>query len=125
MPTGATPALAEGTGGIELAGRAEKATDAKPEALEPGTYSKAGRRRETPLQGEVRCDVNTPPRELDVLPPEDRHKPEALPRKGERESTRRRRRGQSTGLGTRRCDRAGANLRHRHEWTRQRGDWTR
>jgi len=32
---GAAPAMAEGTTGIELAGRAEQATAAKPEALEP------------------------------------------------------------------------------------------
>jgi hypothetical protein len=33
-----TPALAEGTASIELAGKAEKAITAKPEALEPRAY---------------------------------------------------------------------------------------
>jgi hypothetical protein len=35
-PTDATPARAKGTASVELAGKAEKATAAKPEALEPG-----------------------------------------------------------------------------------------
>ena len=36
LVTGAAPALAEGTAGIEFVGGAERATTAKPEALEPG-----------------------------------------------------------------------------------------
>jgi len=35
------PGLAKGTGSIELASRAEKATTAKPKALGPGAYGKA------------------------------------------------------------------------------------
>ena len=35
---GTAPAMAEGTAGIELAGRAEQATAATPEALEPRAY---------------------------------------------------------------------------------------
>ena len=47
-----TLVLAESTVGVELAGEAEKAITAKPEALEPGVYNEAGRRREgeTPRQ---------------------------------------------------------------------------
>ena len=36
------PALADGTAGVELAGGAERATTAKPKALEPWAYSEAG-----------------------------------------------------------------------------------
>ena len=39
---GATPALAEGTAGVEPAGEAEKAVAAKPEALVPRAQDKAG-----------------------------------------------------------------------------------
>ena len=61
MPTGATPALAEGTASIELAGRAEKGTAEKPEALEPGAHGEAGRRcepREVPPQNEAGCECH-------------------------------------------------------------------
>ena len=44
-------AMAEGTTGVKSAGRAEKATAAKSEALESGAYGKAGSRREGPLHG--------------------------------------------------------------------------
>ena len=37
---------------------AEKATAAKPEALEPGAYGEAGSRHERPLQGKARNGVN-------------------------------------------------------------------
>jgi len=40
---GAIPGLAKGTTSIELASRAEKAATAKPEALGPEAYGKAGR----------------------------------------------------------------------------------
>ena len=40
------PPLAEGTASIEPASGAERATAARPEALGPGVYDKAGRRRE-------------------------------------------------------------------------------
>jgi len=40
---GAMPGLVKGTASIELASGAEKAAAAKPEALGPGEYSKAGR----------------------------------------------------------------------------------
>ena len=59
------PVLAERTASIELAGEAEKAITAKPEALEPGVYNEVGRERE----------VETPPQE-------DERGPEALPRLG-------------------------------------------
>ena len=36
-------------------------TAAKPEALEPGTYGKTGRRCETPLQDEASREAGTPP----------------------------------------------------------------
>src|SRR6266581_6333451 len=50
-----TLVLAESTVGVELAGEAEKAITAKPEALEPRAYNEAGCRREvetTPQEGE-------------------------------------------------------------------------
>ena len=53
---GRCTSLAEGTAGVELAGRAEKATAAEPEALEPGACGKAGRRhneREGTAEGVV------------------------------------------------------------------------
>jgi hypothetical protein len=46
-----TPVLAESTASIELAGEAEKAIAAKPEALEPGAYNEAGGRREVEMRG--------------------------------------------------------------------------
>jgi len=67
------PALAEGTAGVELAGKAERAITAKPEALEPWVYGGAGRQGETPPQEHER--------EIDALPPEGRRKPKALPGK--------------------------------------------
>jgi hypothetical protein len=39
-------AMAQGTASTESAGEAERATAAKPEALEPGAYGKAGSMRE-------------------------------------------------------------------------------
>jgi len=42
LVVGAIPGLAKGTASIELASRAEKAAAAKPEALGPGAYGKAG-----------------------------------------------------------------------------------
>jgi len=54
-----TPALAEGTSGVELAGGTEKATAAEPEALEPEACSKAACRHEMP-QGEAGHEVETP-----------------------------------------------------------------
>src|SRR5260221_12864144 len=53
--------------GVELAGEAEKAITAKPEALEPGAYNEAGHRHE----------VETPPQEGE-------REPEALPRERRR-----------------------------------------
>jgi len=52
-PTGTTPALAKGTASIELAGGAEKATAAKPEALEPGHMVRkdAGAKRHRKAKG--------------------------------------------------------------------------
>jgi hypothetical protein len=44
-------AIAKGTASIESAGRAEKATTAKSEALEPRAYSEAGSRCERLLHG--------------------------------------------------------------------------
>ena len=61
-----TPVLADSTAGVELAGEAEKAITAKPEALVPGTYNEGGRRGK----------VETPPYELKV--------PEGLPQEGRR-----------------------------------------
>ena len=71
------PALAEGTAGVELAGKAERAITANPKALEPWAYDEAGRQAETPPQEHER--------ELDALPPEGWHKPKALPQKRDRE----------------------------------------
>jgi hypothetical protein len=44
-------AMAEGTAGIESAGRAEKTTAAKSEVLEPRVYGEAWSRCDRPLQG--------------------------------------------------------------------------
>jgi len=52
---------------VELAGEAEKAITAKPDALEPGAYNEAGHRHE----------VETPPQEGE-------REPEALPRERRR-----------------------------------------
>jgi len=83
VPADATPALAEGTAGIKLADRAEKAAAANPEALEPRACGEAECRREKPLQTEARREGDTPPREgereLIALPPEGWRKPEELP----------------------------------------------
>ena len=49
---GAASALDEGTASIKPASRAEWATAAKSEALEPAAYGKPGRRRKMPRQGE-------------------------------------------------------------------------
>jgi hypothetical protein len=81
---------AMGTAGVELAGMAdEKVSAATPEALEPGAYSEATRRRKTPRHGEAGREVETPAREgereLDALPPEGWRKPEVLPWQGEHE----------------------------------------
>ena len=68
---GAAPALAEGTTGVELAGKAERAMDAKPDALGPWAQGVSGSEVEMPpREGE---------RELDVLPPEGEHQPIWLP----------------------------------------------
>ena len=40
---GTAPVLAKSTGSVELTGGAEKATAARPEALEPRAYGEAGR----------------------------------------------------------------------------------
>ena len=45
-----TPVLAESTASIELAGEAEKAIAAKPEALEPRAYNEAGGRHEVEMR---------------------------------------------------------------------------
>jgi len=45
---GAAPALAKGTIGVELAGRAEQATTAELKALEPRGYGKGAHRCEMP-----------------------------------------------------------------------------
>jgi hypothetical protein len=47
--------LAERTAGVELAGRAEKATTVKPEALEPGAYGEAGRGPRSSGDGGDKC----------------------------------------------------------------------
>jgi len=70
-------ALAEGTAGVELAGKGERAITAKLEALEPWAYGEAGRQAERPPQEHER--------ELDALSPEGWRKPKALPRKRESE----------------------------------------
>ena len=51
---GTAPVMAEGTAGVEPAGGAEKATAAKPEALEPGAYDEDCSRRGGPPQGDRR-----------------------------------------------------------------------
>jgi len=55
-------AMVEGTACIEPASKAEKAIAAKSEALEPGAYSKAGRRKR-PSQGGPWHGVETLPQE--------------------------------------------------------------
>ena len=56
-----TPALAESTAGVELAGKAEKATAAKLEALEPEACGKTACRHEMPPQGKAGHEVKRPP----------------------------------------------------------------
>ena len=56
-PAGAAPALAKGTASVELAGRAERATAATHEALGPGTYGEAARRRKTTRHDKARSGV--------------------------------------------------------------------
>lgn len=77
------------TAGVELAGRADKATAATPEALGSKAYGEAARRHKTSRQGEAGREVETPAREgereLDALPPEGWRKPEVLSRQGEHE----------------------------------------
>ena len=63
MDTG--PVLAERTASIELAGEADKAITAKPEALEPGVYNEVGRERE-----------------VETSPQEDKQGPKARPHAG-------------------------------------------
>jgi len=78
LPTGTTPALPEGTAGIELAGGARREVNAPPRELE-----------------------------LDALPPEDWRKPEALRGResaNRRAGAREPERGQNARLGARRCD---------------------
>ena len=53
-------AMAEGTAGVESAGRARKTTAAKSKALKPGVYGEAGSRRERPLHSWAWHGVNTP-----------------------------------------------------------------
>jgi len=65
--------IAKGTASIKLAGGAEIATAAEPEALGLAAYGEPGRRCEAPLQGEARCVVEMPPREGE-------REPDALPR---------------------------------------------
>jgi len=78
LVVGAAPALAEGTGGVELVGGAERATTAKPEALGPGAYGEAGCGHETPLQGEAGHEIEMPlqegEQELDALLRKDEYK---------------------------------------------------
>ena len=73
-PAGAAPAIAKGITGVGLAGRAEKTTAAKLEALEPGAYGKEGCRRGTPPKARLgmksgRCRERAR-WEVDALPPE-------------------------------------------------------
>ena len=44
-----TPVLADSTAGVELAGEAEKAITAKPEALVPGAHNEGGRGSEVEM----------------------------------------------------------------------------
>ena len=85
---GAAPVLAEGTAGVEPAGKAEKATAAKPEALVPWAQGMAER-------------------EVEMLPGEGKHvhepPPEVLPRKGKHETE-----TPTTGEGERTAGRAHA-----------------
>jgi hypothetical protein len=73
----AAPALAEGAGGIEPAGEAERAAAARPEALASWTQGEAGREAEAP-PGEGEQELKAPPLK-------GRGKPKALPPEGERE----------------------------------------
>jgi len=52
-----TPALAKSTAGVKLTGKAEKATTAELEALEPEACGKTVHRHETLLQGEAGHEV--------------------------------------------------------------------
>ena len=61
-PTVATPALAKGTASIELAGKAEKATAAKPEALEPGHIVRKDAGTSTTVRQRERVTVRKPKR---------------------------------------------------------------
>jgi len=63
------PAPAEGTAGVELAGKAERAMTAKLEALEPWVYGEAKRQAETSPQEHER--------ELDALPQKRKRKVDA------------------------------------------------
>ncbi len=91
---GAGPALAEGTAGVELAGKAEGAIAAKLEALVPWAQGVADRKVERlPREGNLGKRVHQPrpealpqkgERKPQVLPPKGGCKPEALPRKGGR-----------------------------------------
>jgi len=87
-----------------------------------GAYGRAGRRRETPPQGEAGHDFETPSREgereFDALPPKVRRKPEVLPRQGKREvdvsAQGFRNKGTCREGGARNWVRTGAKLRRRH-----------
>lgn len=89
-----------GTASVELAGRAEEATAATLEALEPRSYGQAVRRRKTSRQGEAGREVETlvreGERELDALLPEGRRKSVVLSRQGEQEVDDRCHRGAQT-----------------------------
>jgi len=55
-----TPALAESTAGVELTGKAEKATTAELKALEPKACGETVHRHKTPLQGKAEHEVERP-----------------------------------------------------------------
>jgi len=104
-----TPSLAKGTASIKLSGRAEKATVAELEALEPKARGEAALRHKTPLQGKARHEVKTQPRkgEREVDPP-----PQGSLNEGKR----------GGGHGALRQSNQ-KHLRRHHKWTRQKGGW--
>jgi len=92
------PAPTEGTASVELAGRAEGATTAKPEALEPWAESEAWRRLETLLPPPQKGSggPGSPPREAPSVgmcrhdqpsresPSEGERRPQRTPRESPR-----------------------------------------
>ena len=68
--------IAKGTASIELVGGAERATTAKPKALEPGAYGEAGCGHK---MRHVKMPLRKGKRELDALSREGEHGVDAPP----------------------------------------------